>query len=158
MSTQHDLKSVLMLTPLNDETLKKIDKITTVLSYDKGRYIFKERDRAEYLYAVIQGRVCLEININSDCPFIVKCIYPGKAFGISSVVDTEKRATVCHAKAVEPTKVFRWKGADLEAIFEQDYQQGYVFMRTVGKILKNRLEVQRVQLVEGLYNDQRICA
>ena len=158
MSMQHDLRSVLMLTGLSDETLEKIDKITTVLSYDKGKYIFKERDRAEYLYAVIEGRVCLEITINSDCPFIVKCIYPGKVFGISSVVDTDKRATICHAKAVEDTKVFCWKGADLEAIFEQDYRQGYIFMRSVGKILKNRLEVQRVQLVEGLYNDQRICA
>jgi len=158
MSMQHDLKSVIIFSAMNDETIKKIEKLTTILSYDKDRYIFKERDRAEYLYAVIEGRVCLEININSDRPFIVKCVYPGKVFGISSVVDTDKRATICHAKAVENTKVFRWKGADLEAIFEQDYQQGYIFMRSVGKILKNRLEVQRVQLVEGLYNDQRICA
>lgn len=158
MSLQHNLKSVIMLAGLKDEILEKIDKITTVLSYDKGNYIFKERDRAEHLYAVIEGRVCLEITVNSDCPFIVKCVYPGKVFGISAVVDTDKRATVCHAKAVENTKVFRWKGTELEAIFEGDYHQGYIFMQTVGKVLKNRLEVQRVQLVEGLYNDQRICA
>lgn len=158
MSLQHSLKSVHMLNGLNEKTLEKIEKITTVLSYEKGNYIFKERDRAEYLYAVIEGRVCLEITINSDCPFIVKCIYPGKVFGISAVVDTDKRATVCHAKAVENTRVLRWKGTDLETIFEEDYRQGYIFVRNVGKVLKNRLEVQRVQLVEGLYNDQRICA
>ena len=39
MSMQHDLKSVLMLTGSNAETLKKTEKITTVSGYGKGKYI-----------------------------------------------------------------------------------------------------------------------
>lgn len=69
-------------------------------------------------------------------------------------MDSEKRATICHAKALENCKVFRIKGGDLEALFDLNSDQGYIFMRNVGKILKTRLEFQRVQLVEGLYNEQ----
>lgn len=154
MLKQHDLKSIKILSRLSEEMLEKIEKITAVVSYGKDQHIFKEREHAESLYAVIEGRVGLEISLNSGAPFLVKCIYPGKAFGISSVVDSEKRATICHARALEHTIVYRWKGSDLEALFKQDFEQGYHFMRSVGKILKTRLEFQRVQLVEGLYNEQ----
>jgi len=85
---------------------------------------------------------------------LIKCIYPGKVFGISSVVDTDRRATICHAKALEDSTIFRFKGEDLEALFNLNFEQGYIFMRNVGKVLKTRLEIQRVQLVEGLYNDR----
>lgn len=158
MSVLSDLKSAKMFNGLSENTLKKIEEITSVISYSKGSYIFKERDHAEYLYSVVEGRVGLEININSQVPYMIKCIYPGKAFGISAVVDTEKRATICHAKAVENSKVLRTKGIDLETLFNHDYEQGYIFMRNVGKVLKVRLEIQRVQLVEGLYNELSRCA
>ena len=143
-----------MFDGLSDEIIKKIEEITSVVSYGEGDYIFKERDHAEYLYFVIEGKIGLEINVHSQLTFMIKCIFPGKAFGISAVVDAEKRATVCHAKALEDAKAFRIKGDDLEALFNLDYEQGYIFMRNVGKVLKTRLEIQRVQLVQGLYNEQ----
>ena len=154
MPSHNDLRSVKILSNLSDDMIEKIGDHTSIMQFKKGQYIFKERDCAEYLYGVIEGKVGLEINVQTGQPFIVKCIFPGKVFGISSVVDTEKRATICHAKALDDTKVFRWKGSDLEALFETDYEQGYLFMQKVGKILKTRLEFQRVQLVEGLYNEQ----
>lgn len=45
----------------------------------------------ENLYAVIEGRVCLEITLNSDCPFIVECICPGKVLGLCAAVDSDQR-------------------------------------------------------------------
>ena len=150
----NDLRSAEMFAGLSDEIIKKIEEITSVVSYGEGDYIFKERDHAEYLYLVIEGKIGLEINVHSQLTFLIKCIFPGKAFGISAVVDAEKRATVCHAKALEDAKVFRIKGDDLEALFNLNHEQGYIFMRNVGKVLKNRLEIQRVQLVQGLYNEQ----
>lgn len=150
----HDLKSAKMFSNLSDDILKKIEEITVVESYPKGRYIFKERDHAENLYSIIAGKIGLEINLISRHPFLIKCLYPGEVFGISSVVDTKRRATVCHARALEDAKVFRMRGMDLEALFNFNFEQGYIFMRNVGEVLKNRLEIQRVQLVEGLYNEQ----
>ena len=148
------LRAVSILSGLSEEMLHQIRLMTSVISYPQGSYLFKERDKARFLFAVIKGKVGLEITCNSSLPCIVQRIYPNKVFGISSVADTRKRATVCHAKALEATEVFRWRGRDLASLFESDYEQAYIFMRNVCKVLKNRLEIQRVQFIEGIYGER----
>lgn len=153
---RHDerLRHINILSGLSEEALQKIRSISSIITYPKGSYIFKERQKARYLFAVIKGKVGLEVNCNSSQPCIVKHIYPNKVFGISSVTDTQKRATVCHAKALETTEVVRWSGRDMEALFETDYDQAFIFMRNVCKVLKNRLMIQRTQMAKKIYSDQ----
>ena len=68
-------KSAEMFAGLSDEIIKKIEEITSVISYGKGDYIFKKRDDAEYLYFVIEGKIGLEINVHSQLAFLIKCIF-----------------------------------------------------------------------------------
>ena len=146
----NELRSVRILSNLNDAMLKKIKSVTVVKKFKKNEYILKEGDYAEFLYAIADGKVVLEVNIQPDHPIRIKDISKDRSFGISSVADSDNRTYIADVKAIEDTTVFCWKSSDLEKLFYQDYEMGFLFMRNVGKILKNRLEVKRVQLGQEL--------
>ena len=152
MSRLPELQSIKVLSDLSDTSLKKIEKITSIVTVRAGDYVFTENEYADYLFSVISGRIALELAINSTNRCRVKDVFPGETFGISAIVDTGKRSYIADGIAVQDSRVFRWKGSDLEKLFYEDYETGYLFMRNIGKILKNRLNHTRAQLVEGLYS------
>jgi CRP/FNR family transcriptional regulator len=145
-----ELQSVKILTNLGDAMLDKIKSITVVKKYKKNDYIFKEGEYAEHLYAIIAGKVALEVSISPGHPIRTKDISKNSAFGISSIADTENRTYIADARAIEDATVFCWKSSDLEKLFYQDYKMGFLFMRNVGRILKKRLESNRAQLGKEL--------
>jgi CRP-like cAMP-binding protein len=151
MSLLADLQSIKLLSDLDETKLKKIEKITSVVTYREGDYIFRENEYADYLYSVISGKVALELALDSSNRCRVKDVFPGETCGISSVVDTGKRTYIAEGIAVQDSRMFRWKGSDLEKLFYQDYETGFIFMRNLGKILKKRLQYTRAQLVSGIY-------
>lgn len=144
----NDLKTVLLLSYLDDSMSQKIAEITLITKIEAGNYFFREGDDAKHLYSIIDGKVGLEIEKNSSTRILVDTINKGHTFGFSAVVETEERKYTSSAKAMEGTKVFFWKAADLEKLFDQDYRLGLVFMRRIAKIIKTRLQIRNVQFLD----------
>ena len=71
------LKSIIQLSYLNDFMLEKLVKITDIIEYKTGDYIFKEGDDAKILYAVINGKVGLEMEKNSSTRILIDTIIQG---------------------------------------------------------------------------------
>ena len=150
MFTRQELESVIMLTYLKDRMLDKIERITHVETYPAGAFIFKEGDFAEYLYAIIEGTVSLELEQHANQIIRIKNITPRYTFGISSMVDTDPKACTSHARAVTDTRVFRWNASELEKLFYQDFELGFIFMKRIAKILRGRLLTIEAQIA-GTY-------
>ena len=152
MLNNPELLSVKEMSNLTDSMLKKIDRITVVKRYGEGDYIFREGDYAECLYAVVTGIVGLEVSMNTTMPCRILDVHPGRLFGLSSVVDTENRRLIMQARTLADTKVFCWKGSDLEKLFYEDFELGFKFMCSISKILKRRMETAMVQLADGAWS------
>ena len=146
-----DLKSIVLLNHLNDLMLEKLSKITLMQEYEAGRYIFKEGEYAEFLYAVFDGKVGLEVEKSANQPIQVSSVVRGYTFGFSALVDTDEKKYTTSAKALTNAKVFLWKGSDLEKLFYQDYEMGFLFMKRIAKLIKTRLQIRNVQSL-NIYN------
>jgi len=143
-----DLKSSIMLSHLNDTMLKKISGITLISEYSAGYYIFKEGDYAKYLYSVIDGKVGLELEKTTNTLTMIDTITRGHTFGFSSLVDTELKKYTTHAKALTDTKLYTWEAANLEKLFYEDYEIGFLLMKRIAKIAKTRLQIRNVQFLD----------
>ena len=143
-----DLKSIIMLSDLNDSMLEKMLKATKKTNYSSGEYIFKEGDYAEFLYSVIEGKVGLELQKNTSTLVMINTIIRGYSLGFSSLVDTEQKKYASHAKALTDTKLLKWNGEDLRKLFHKDYEMGYLLMKRIAKIAKKRLQVRNAQFLE----------
>ncbi len=144
----NELKSIKQLSYLNDSMLENLVKITGIIEYKAGDYIFKESDDAKSLYAVIDGKVGLEIEKNSSTRILIDNITQGMMLGFSALVDTEEKNYTTSARVLTDTKLFAWKAEDLEELFSQDYEMGFLFMKRIAKIVKTRLQIRNVQFLD----------
>ncbi|MBU2644389.1 cyclic nucleotide-binding domain-containing protein [bacterium] len=139
------LKSIGILNELNEVMLKKMTDKARLINVKAGTYLFREGDDAVNLYSVIEGKVVLEITQTAGTDFKIKDIVPTRSFGISSLVDTEVKHCVSHARTLVDSKLLVWKAADLEKLFQTDHKLGYLISKKVSKVLKDRLQSTYVQ-------------
>jgi CRP-like cAMP-binding protein len=142
------LKSIIQLSYFNDSVLEKLLKITDIIEYKAGDYIFKEGDDAKILYAVIYGKVGLEVEKNSSTRLLIDTIIQGMMLGFSALVDTEEKSYTTSARVLTDTKLFAWRAEDLETLFSQDYEMGFLFMKRIATIVKTRLQIRNVQFLD----------
>ena len=147
MVNYNDLKSIIMLKYLKDSMLDKLSSITSIEEYRSGDYIFNEGEDAENLYAVIEGRVRLEIDKKYTTRISINDIIQGMIFGFSALVDTEKKNYTTYAKAITDVKLYKWEATDLETLFNQDFEMGFMFMKVIAKIIKTRPQIGNVQFL-----------
>ena len=140
------LRSIVLLRNLSDTMLKKVADKAKIVNVKAGEYLFKEGDFAESLYSVLEGKVSLEVDQHSSSAIRIKDIIPTRSFGISCLVDTEEKRCISHAKAIVDSKLIQWSAADLEKLFHQDYQLGFLFIKRVGRVLKDRLRIKNAQI------------
>ena len=148
MTNINELKSIVMLNNLKVSMLEKLSNITSIKTYKACDYIFNEGDDAENLYAVIEGRVRLEIDKKHITRISINDIVQGMAFGFSALVDTERKSYTTYAKARTDVKLYKWKATDLEVLFNQDFEMGFLFMKEIAKIIKARLKNRNIQFLD----------
>jgi len=143
-----DFKSIRMLSYLNDDMLKKLEPITSILEFEAGEYIFREGQYAERLFSIVEGNVGLETEKTPTKFIMVTRITRGMTFGFSALLDTEHRKYLGYARALTDVKLFSWLGAEMEKLFVDDYEMGFLIMRRIANIIDKRLQVTKNQLVE----------
>jgi CRP-like cAMP-binding protein len=143
-----DLRSVVILSTLKDPMLRKIAEVTLVTEHGANSYIFKEGDYAKYLFAVIEGKVGLELEKSDGTTIMMDTVIRGRVFGFSALVDAEVKQYTTHARALTDVKLYVWDGAELERLFHQDYELGFLFMKSIAKTTKNRLQVRNLQFLD----------
>lgn len=146
MDKHEEMKSLLILTHFTEEMSGKVIDLAEIIDIPKGDYIFKEGDYAECFYSLIKGRIALEVEVPNRKPVRIKDIVEGHSFGISALVESEEKKCISHAKALEDCRVAYWKAADLEKLFYQDYELGFIFLKRISFMLKDRLQVRNAQI------------
>jgi len=148
MPDLNGLRSIKQLSCLNDSMLENLLTITNIIAYKAGDYIFKEGDDAKILYAVIHGKVGLEMEKNSSTRILIDTIIQGMILGFSALVDTEKKSYTTSARVLMDTKLYAWRAEDLETLFSQNCEMGYLFMKRIATIVKTRLQIRNVQFLD----------
>ena len=103
-----DLKAIILLSHLTDPMLQKLADVTLTAEYKAGEYIFKEGTYARYLYAVIDGKIGLELEKTANNVILIDTVGRGRTIGFSALVDTEQKKYTTYARALEDTKLFVW--------------------------------------------------
>ncbi|MCG6877831.1 MAG: cyclic nucleotide-binding domain-containing protein [Deltaproteobacteria bacterium] len=149
MHSIDELKTIMILNCLSDQMLKKILKITSFVKLKAGDYVFRQEDYAKNLWAVNKGRVGLSFEKCSTTHILVTVLTNGMTFGISSMVDLEPRKYIGTTKAITDLELFKWAASDLNEIFYEDFEIGFIVMKRLAKILITRLQIKNAQISES---------
>lgn len=142
------------LTPLQVERLALISSIRELQS---GEELFREGDRADYLYIILSGELILENFIPSVGKHEMTRAEPLDVVGWSSLtpVIRQRASTI---RAAETTTLLAIEGDRLAKLCEEDHDLGYFIMRRVANIVASQFLSTQLRLYDMIRNTSHSLA
>jgi CRP-like cAMP-binding protein len=135
---------------LSDDELAQIARITHKETYSPGDLILIEREQAERLFILCQGRVQIHIQLRSSLEpsggTTIEEVEPGRIFGWSSLV--KQRRLTASVRALNPVTVLYIKADELVALFDDNAHIGFVVMKQLAEVIASRLRRTRELFAE----------
>ncbi|MDB6058280.1 MAG: cyclic nucleotide-binding protein hydrogenase accessory protein HoxI [Verrucomicrobiales bacterium] len=145
----NDLKSIVTGQPffkgMKREHLAVLCDCGRIAHFEPDTVLFTEGGPANEFYIVESGRVSLEVHEPGGDSAMVTTVGADGCFGWSWLYPP----FVWHlsARVIEPTTVVVLNGARLLVRAEEDHDFGYELMKRVSRILMNRLQSTRSELL-----------
>lgn len=157
METKHEviaeLKKIPWFKELKPGHTEKIASITSLKHVKAGETLFREGDKEDYCYIVIEGRVALDMFVPERGKIRFYTAEQYEIFGWSSVTPTIRQRTA-GAAAVIAGVVARIDAPKLRQLCDDDHDLGYAVMRRLANVVAARLLVTRLQLLDMFANPE----
>ena len=151
MSPQDDLIAELKKIPwfrdLQPKHLNQISDIAQLRRVKAGEVIFREGDKEDFIYVVLEGRIALDMFVPHRGKVRFYTADPWEVFGWSSVTPTVRQRTA-GAVSVLDSWIVGFEAEKLRQLCDADHDLGYVVMRRLSNIVASRLMVTRLQLLD----------
>ena len=132
---------------LQPRHVRKLASITTLRQVKAGEVLFREGDKEDYVYIVIDGRVALDLFVPHRGKVRFYTAEQWEIFGWSGVTPTVRQRTA-GATAVVDSRVARTSAEDIRQACDEDHDLGYEVMRRLANVVAARLLVTRLQLLD----------
>ncbi len=116
-------------------------------SFRAGEYLLREGRAAGELFAVLDGKVALEVYAADRLRLTVQTVGRGEIVGWSWL--TPPHRWTLDAIAVKPTRTIEVEAAALWRHFAADPAEGYAFLLRLVPVLAGRIQAMEQQLVEA---------
>lgn len=141
------LQTIPWFQELDQDLFDKIASICEAVRYEAGHYLFREGDKEDYLYIVVEGRVALEIHVPGRGKMRVYTAEAMDIVGWSSITPVVRQRTAS-ARVVLPSRLVRMQASQLYKMCDEDHDLGYVIMRRLSNVVASRLLTTRLQLLD----------
>jgi CRP/FNR family cyclic AMP-dependent transcriptional regulator len=142
-----ELRKIPWFQGLPEKHLNIMAEIGTLRRAKAGEVFFREGDKENYVYVVLEGRVALDIFVPHRGKVRFYTAEAWEIFGWSSVTPTVRQRTA-GAQAVMDSLVVGFDAGKLYQACEADHDLGYIVMRRLSNIVASRLMVTRLQLLD----------
>lgn len=132
------------LSPANFELMTSIAHLRAV---EAGEELFKEGDKEDYLYLVLNGRIALDIYVPHRGRVRIYTAESLDIVGWSSVTPVVRQRTAA-ARAVIPSRLIAFDAEALRQLCDSHHDLGYAVMRRLANVVASRLLVTRLQLLD----------
>ncbi|MGG3467071.1 Crp/Fnr family transcriptional regulator [Neobacillus pocheonensis] len=147
------LTSVPVFEGLNVVDRQLLQKVTRSRHFSKGEFIFQEGERSETLFVVNEGLIKLTKISAEGKEQIVRLLFPGDFFGLSSLLKKDKHYV--NAETSQNTVICYIEKKDFLTTMEKDAELAYRFLLEVNERLCDADEsVGSLSLMEV---DQRLA-
>jgi CRP-like cAMP-binding protein len=131
---------------LDPALLKIFSDCATRVSYDPEQKIYREGEEANQFLLIQQGKVAVELYAAARGNLVIQTVGAGEILGWSWLFPPYRRRF--DARAVQKTQAFALNGNYLREKAESDYRLGYELLKRFSKIVVERLQATRLQLLD----------
>lgn len=133
------LKQIELFRTLDHHSLERIWGAGTQLDVVRGEWIFREDEDANELFAIVSGRVDVEMTLPGGAGSeVIATLKAGEVFGERSLAGSDRRSA--SARARDDCHLICWRADDILAIVKERPESGFQLMTRVATIMAARLE------------------
>jgi CRP/FNR family cyclic AMP-dependent transcriptional regulator len=151
MATDPEIVSALKNMPwfadLKPEHFNRVAEAAVLRHVQAGQELFKEGNKEDCFYVVVEGRVALDIFIPHRGKVRIYTAEPMDLIGWSAATPVVRSRTA-GATVVHSGRLVAFNAEKVRQICEEDHDFGYLFMRRIAHIIAGRLMVTRLQLLD----------
>lgn len=114
--------------------------------FRRGDFVFREGDPANTFYLVRHGKVSVEISAPQYEPIVVATLQEGEILGWSWLLPPYQWKH--QARALDEVRAIALDGKCLREKCEQNHDLGYEVLKRFARIIEQRLESTRLQLID----------
>jgi CRP/FNR family transcriptional regulator, cyclic AMP receptor protein len=118
----------------------------TNVHFRSGQRILVEGEAADVFYLLRSGRVALEVGVPGRAPLMIDTVGAGEILGVSWLFAPHRWAF--DATALDETSAVAVDAACLRGKCDADPRLGYLLMSRFARLLRDRLQATRLQLLD----------
>lgn len=131
---------------LTQSQLTVLSNNAMLVEFPADKMIFEEGLAANRFYILLEGEVSLEARNKSGPADHIQTIKAGDVLGWSWLFPPHKWSF--DARAAKPTKAIIFFATTLRELCDKDHELGYELMKRVSKVVIERLQATRIQLLK----------
>jgi CRP-like cAMP-binding protein len=111
-----------------------------------GTFLFREGDPAQQFFLIREGKVALEMAAPGRGQLVVQTVGEGGVVGVSWLFPPYRYQF--DGRAISPVRALALDGVCLRGHCEQDPRLGYALMQRFARIVVQRMQAARLQLLD----------
>lgn len=131
---------------LSNEFIGLMVSCASNVRFKAGTYILKEGDPANTFYLIREGKVAVEVFAPQHEPIIVATLSVGELLGWSWLLPPFQWKF--NARAIAGVRAIALDGKCLRTKCEENHDLGYEVLKRFARIMEQRLESSRLQLLD----------
>jgi len=128
------------------DLLKIFIACASSVNYDSGHQVYHEGDKADQFLLIQQGKVAVELYSADSGSLVIQTVGAGEIIGWSWLFPPYRRRF--DARAIQNTTAFALDGIYLRDKAETDHRLGYELLKRFSKIVVERFQATRLQLLD----------
>jgi CRP-like cAMP-binding protein len=141
------LQAIPWFQELPSDHFSKLIDISCLRTLEAGEDLFREGDKEDCLYTVLEGRIGIEMRVPGRGKIRIYTAEPMDIVGWSSITPVVRQRTA-GARAVLPSRVMCMNAQLLYKACEEDHDLGYIVYRRLANVVASRLLTTRLQLLD----------
>jgi CRP/FNR family cyclic AMP-dependent transcriptional regulator len=131
---------------LTEEHIALITGCGSNVRFDAETYLFHEGDEANQFFIIRSGRIAVEVFTPGMGPVTVQTLSDGDVLGWSWLFPPYRWHFT--ARTLELTRAIALDGKCLRTKCESDHHLGYELLKRFSRIIEERLQAMRLQLMD----------
>lgn len=127
------------------EHVQRMAELALEVQFGRDQIIFREGQESGLFFLILSGKIALEVSAPGRI-FRVQTLEAGEELGWSSVLGEGGKHF--QARSLETVRALAFEGSRLRQLCEQDPSFGYALMKKLLKVVAERLQATRLQLLD----------
>lgn len=136
---------------LSEPYLKLITGCASNMHLKAGEFLFREGGEAKQFFVIREGAIALEVFVPTTGAVTIQTVEAGEVVGWSWLFPPYRWHFT--GRVLAPARVIALDGACLRGKCEQDQSLGYEFLKRFSRIMLERLQATRLQLLDIYQTD-----